>query len=455
MPRSYKKKIGPGGYQRYDIRQLEKAVKAVKTGKLSIREAEERFGIPRSTINRKARDLNPGPIGAPPILSDDEEKFIAEGIVKCAEWGVPLTTFDVRLIVKNYLDSRGRNEKRFQNNTPGYEWAKCFINRQVGLSERMCQNIKRNRAAVTRKTMSTYFDNLKETLSGVPVGNIVNFDETNFCDDPGVTKVVVRRGAKHPERVIDSSKCSTSVMFAAAADGHVLPPYVVYKAQHLYPTWVEGGLPGSAYNRNKTGWFDLQIFEDWFKVIYLPFARKLDGKKVLLGDNLSSHLSPEVIRLCNENDIRFAFLPPNSTHLCQPLDVAFFGPLKRSWRAELLEWKKSHRGVLPKAEFPRLLKKAVEAAGGLLSANVVSGFSASGVFPFDPDRVLKKIPDDSEHSSDEDEQERSWTDSFVQHLQQIRRPAETTQRARGLRSLRGRASFSLLKRRMKIRPKRP
>lgn len=40
---------------------------------------------------------------------------------------------------------------------------------------------------------------------------------------------------------MNSSKSSTSVVFAASADGKILPPYTVYKAVHLYDSWREGG----------------------------------------------------------------------------------------------------------------------------------------------------------------------------------------------------------------------
>jgi hypothetical protein len=36
---------------------------------------------------------------------------------------------------------------------------------------------------------------------------------------------------------------------------------------------------------------------------------------------------------------RFCFLPENSTHILQPLDVSVFGPLKRRWREVLENWK--------------------------------------------------------------------------------------------------------------------
>ncbi|XP_055533763.1 uncharacterized protein LOC129723520 isoform X2 [Wyeomyia smithii] len=148
---------------------------------------------------------------------------------------------------------------------------------------------------------------------------------------------------------MDHSKSSFSVMFAAAADGFVLPPYVVYASVHLYSTWTEGGPKGTRYNRSKSGWFDKVIFEDWFTSMALPYFMNLnnDLPKVIIGDNLASHLSYKVMKSCLENSIRFVFLPPNATHLCQPLDVAYFRPLKQAWRKTLDIWKKQHRGTQP------------------------------------------------------------------------------------------------------------
>lgn len=63
--------------------------------------------------------------------------------------------------------------------------------------------------------------------------------------------------------------------------------------------------------------------------------------------------------MCHENNIQFVFLPTNSTHLTQPLDVAFFRPLKIHWRKILEDWKVGEGKEeisIPKDKFPRLLK---------------------------------------------------------------------------------------------------
>lgn len=178
----------------------------------------------------------------------------------------------------------------------------------------------------------------------VPPSNLVNYDKTNLVDDPGRKKIIVKRGCRYPERVCNSTKSATSLMCAAAADGTMLPCYVVYKALHLYDTWTDGGPEKCRYNRSKSGWFYGVCFEDWFLTVVLPYMRRQEGKKVLLGDNLSSHLSMAVLDKCHQDNISFIFLPPNSTHLTQPLDVAFFRRMKIYWRQIIDDWKKTAYG---------------------------------------------------------------------------------------------------------------
>jgi len=68
-------------------------------------------------------------------------------------------------------------------------------------------------------------------------------------------------------------------MYCGNALGEVLPPYVVYKADCLWSTWMENGPPKARYNRSKSGWFDATSFEDWFKTLVLPRLSRDSGKK--------------------------------------------------------------------------------------------------------------------------------------------------------------------------------
>lgn len=350
MGRIYKRKIGVK-FMNYTDDNLKQAIQVVSNNRMTIRQAAARFGIPKSTLSDKIKNRHEKKQGGQQVLSVVEKNRLTTGIMKCAEWGYPLTRREILYLVKNYLDRKGV-KSRFKDNLPGNEWFYTFMKRNNHLTERLAQNIKRCRAAVTKTMIQDYFDNLSFTLQSVLPSHIINYDETNITDDPGSVKVVSKRGSKRVERVIDWSKSSTSVMMSITGSGIMLPPYVVYKSVHLYPTWIEGGVPGAVYNRTKSGWFDGPTFEDWFHKIALPYLKNLDGKKNLLGDNLSSHVSIYVIESCEKYNIELVFFPPNTTHLLQPLDVAFFAPFKKAWRKVLADWKIRNRGCIPKSEFP-------------------------------------------------------------------------------------------------------
>lgn len=396
MPRVYCPKPEGKRYKKTDLEKVTKAKGDVVSGKLSIRKAAKMYNIPYTVLNRHIKNPNVKHQGGQLSLSFEEEEMLVERIKICAEWGYPIDLFDLRCLVKAYLDRRGITINKFRNNLPGKDFAESFMKRHRDeISLRLCQNIKRCRAAVSHEVINTFFDHLEESLHGVLPSNIVNFDETNLRDDPGIKKVIIKRGCKYPERILNSSKSSTSIMYAAAADGTVLPPYVVYKSAHVYDSWRRGGPKNARFNRSKSGWFDSACFDDWVENVAVPYLCKLNGKKILLGDNLSSHLSAHAIKLCKDNGISFVFLPKNSTHLTQPLDVAFFRPLKGAWRDILLKWKAGpgrKEVSVPKDVFPRLLSKLHDTVAITSSTNVMSGFAKAGIFPTDRNQVLKRLP---------------------------------------------------------------
>lgn len=372
--------------------ELANAVEAVNSERMSLKDAAEFYSIPKVTVWRKIKKLNMKMHGGQTALSKAEEETITDTILYAADWGFPLDREEIKDLIQSHLNRQGRKIKEFRDNRPGNSWYYGFVSRNPQLSIRLAENIKRSRAAVSPAILNSYFDELAVSLEGIPPENIVNYDETCFTDDPGRKKVVVRRTNKHAERVMDHSKSSTSVMFAVSGSGVMLPPYVVYRSEHLWETWTEGGPPGTRYNRSKSGWFDQPIFEDWFMKTALPYLQGLDGTKALIGDNLASHISLTVVQKCEQNGIKFILLPPNSTHLTQPLDVCCFRPVKETWRRLLNVWKKKNAGPIRKDMFPRLLNSTLQKLDSKNAENIKAGFKATGLVPLDREAVLKKIP---------------------------------------------------------------
>lgn len=401
MPRNYKRLPGSRKYLDFTSEQLEECLGAIQSGEMSQRAAAEFYKISISTIKRRLKSrLEPSSAvnrpGHPTVFTQQEELSFATHLIKLCDFGFPLEELDFRFIVKCYLDKQGKRVNIFKDNMPGPDWAKSFLKRRSELSVRFANNIKRARAAIDEQTITEYINNLSEVTNDVPPENIYNYDETCMSDDPGRIKIICRRGTKYPERVINSSKSNISVMFCGNAGGSVIPPYVIYRAEHLWTTWTENGPQGARYNRTKHGWIDLVTFEEWFVAQLLPVMKKQEGKKVMIGDNLSSHISLKVIKLCEENNIHFVCLPPNSSHLTQPLDVAYFRPMKAKWRQIPIRWKQSeagrNAGCLPKDQFPMLLRTVLDELKPKMESNIKAGFKKSGIFPSDKDVILSRLP---------------------------------------------------------------
>jgi hypothetical protein len=93
-------------------------------------------------------------------------------------------------------------------------------------------------------------------------------------------------------------------------------------------------------------------------------------------------------RIFSHFQITLIRLPPNATHILQPLDVGFFSPLKLAWSAILKHWYRQTRlRILDKAAFPTQLALLWN---DIDSANVACGFRGSGLFPLNVEKPLSK-----------------------------------------------------------------
>ncbi|KAK3774888.1 hypothetical protein RRG08_007247 [Elysia crispata] len=425
MPHTYKRKPGSKPYTVTPEATLQQAHKRIRNG-TSQRDVCKDFGLTRSVLQRYLKKMDAGEEhrapGGQTVLSLELEQSIVRHLSHLSDWGFPFNFLDLRMAVKRILDRERRNIPFFQDNCRGKEWVRGFMTRHKDvIRQKLCQNISKKRAAVSKQVVTDYFSELQKSLKDVPPIHIVNYDETNLTDDPGRRKMIFKRGVRYPERIINSTKSSTSLMLVGTASGTVLPLYVVYKAENLWSTWTGGGPKGCRFNRSKSGWFDHICFNDWFHTVALPYCSRLEGKKVLIGDNLSSHFNYDILKARERNNIAFICLPANATHLLQPLDVAFFGPMKTRWRSVLIEYKLSkakNAGIIPKDVFPKLLKKLMD---DLPNQSAKAGFEKCGIHPLCAEPVLRRLP--SENTEDLQSQSQlntSISEAFTSQLRELR-----------------------------------
>ena len=102
----------------------------------------------------------------------------------------------------------------------------------------------------------------------------------------------------------------------------------------------------------------------------------------MIYDGCSSHISDQIIDKAIKLMIRLIFLPPNATHLIQPLDIAVFKTFKLILRRETEKFIMENGTLsLSKKEAIYISSKAWKEAIVEKPRNIVSGFKTSGLFP--------------------------------------------------------------------------
>lgn len=98
------------------------AVNAVLNDGLSKKAAAKKFGISRSTLQFRLKNLNgKKTCGPATVLSDKEEELLQTWIVESCKKGFPRRKKDLQISVKQFLDINNRLTP-FKNNMPGIDF---------------------------------------------------------------------------------------------------------------------------------------------------------------------------------------------------------------------------------------------------------------------------------------------------------------------------------------------
>lgn len=170
----------------------------------------------------------------------------------------------------------------------------------------------------------------------------------------------------------------------------------------LHPTLIfEGVRPKSSYVKDfpearllmtLSGYMEIAAYIAWAE----DFVAQTGGNCVLIVDNHSTRKSLAALEIFLEHKVQVVTLPPHTTHLTQPLDVAVFRPFKASFCAEVTKAEGSGEAVT-KYRLSGVVKKAwdtatasrLDPATGNVLSNLVSGFEAAGIVPLNPGKVIR------------------------------------------------------------------
>ena len=170
-----------------------------------------------------------------------------------------------------------------------------------------------------------------------------------------------------------------------------LPPTLIFKGKNLNSGWIPDVTPpGWAFSTSNKGWTsDIHAYE-WLTTQFEPLTRRNDGKRrLLVVDGHSSHYTTRFLAFCITKKIDLALLPPHTSHVTQPLDIACFSPLKTAITSEVdAIFRKSVTSLL-RVEWTSAYIRA--RARCFKPYTIESGFREASIYPLDPEVILSTL----------------------------------------------------------------
>jgi hypothetical protein len=325
-------------------------------------------------------------------LTESEEELLQKWILSMDSRGATPRPSFVREMANLLLQQRG--------NTPvpsiGENWVIKFIERHPLLSSRFSKRYNYERAKCEDpKIIGEWFNLVQKTILqfGIDPDDIYNFDETGFAMGLIATAKVITRRESYGRRSLlqPGNREWVTVIECTNTFGWALAPSVIFKGKVFVESWFDS-LPGNwRFEVSPNGWTSDEIGLRWLQKLFIPStsSRTKGRYRLLVLDGHGSHLTPKFDEICEQNNIIPICMPPHSSDLLQPLDIGCFAVLKRTY-GRLIE-SKMRIGInhIDKLEFLEAYPLArIEA---FKSETIKNSFSAAGLVPFSPDRVLSKL----------------------------------------------------------------
>jgi hypothetical protein len=361
----------------------------------SYRALADHSNVPRSTLHDRAQGQRSieAKAQSQQYLTPYEEKAMIDFILQMSALGTPVRIKYISSIA--FTVASGRPEHDRPQKPPGKNWAKALEKRHPELKAKRVKALDwdRHEKNIYPK-IEDWFELIGNVLEGPDIvsENVYNMDETGvMLSKLGSVKVLVAtddvrdyRGARVKRKMVTAVEC-------ISADGRYLNPMIIWPASTHRANWTTFPTPGWHYAFSDSGYTDSILSLEWLTRVFDPqTSKRANGKpRVLICDGFGTHEKLEILVHCLTNNIKLCRLPSHTSHKLQPCDIAVFAPLKTAYRDNAERLERGGVNTIGKQHFTSLYSPAREAA--FTKRNILAGWSKGGLFPFNPQRVLRDI----------------------------------------------------------------
>lgn len=335
MPRTYTRKTNKGCWT---PQQLQNAISAIRDG-MSIRAAGREYGIPECTLRKKMKqgaDITKTPhLGKPTTFTDVQENELANHVITMAKMFHGLSRLQFRQLAFNYAEANNvKHNFNTSTQMAGPDFYYGFLKRHPQISLRKPEGTSINRIkAFNENDVKLFYENLGKLFDKYKFApeNIYNVDESGITTVQKPSKVLSPKGIKQLGcKTSNERGKNVTVICCMSASGKYVAPMFIFPRRRLASNLEKNGPVGAIYSCSPTGWSNDALFLDWLQHFKKKVKPTQDEPVLLILDNHTSHISLQIYNFCKSNGIALLTLPPHTSHRLQPLDVTFFGPLKKN-----------------------------------------------------------------------------------------------------------------------------
>jgi hypothetical protein len=326
-------------------------------------------------------------------LSPGEEEALRDWIVQLATWGWPVHVWQLNAMASALLLGKGDTKPL------GINWTQAFLERHPTLKSRFITGLDKERALAQHPDIIQDWFNLFERVrneNGVHPNDCWNMDEKGvMLGMIGKSRCIIPKEQKKQYMTQPGDREWSTLTECISMTGRVLPPWIIFKAKMMQKAWKDALRdPDARVCLSENGWTDNYLGLKWFEEHFQPHTKITTGTsgwRILVYDGHQSHVTISVIQFCIKHSIALLCLPPHSTHILQPLDIKLFSPLQTAYQKEL-KAKSRFQGQyhVDKVEFLEILQNARDKA--FTTKNILSGWEAAGLSPFNPEVILNTLP---------------------------------------------------------------
>ena len=133
---------------------------------------------------------------------------------------------------------------------------------------------------------------------------------------------------------------------------------------------------------SKKGWIDHELALGWLERYDQETHEKANGNwRLVYFDGHTTHVTLEIIQYACHNKILIVCLPPHSSHVLQPLNLAIYGPFKLALRDEAYTYEMEMGQPVDKDAALLVIGRAYKKA--FSKGNILSAFRRAGIWPLD------------------------------------------------------------------------